>query len=136
MCSSDLPAALARVNAKTHVPANAILAYAVVVTLLAATGTFMSLVKLANISALLMYLLCCLGVIGLRRRKVRLERAPFTIPGGSVVPWLAAAAIVALLSTVTFAEFRAIAIALVVAVGLYAMRARRGARADGATGTT
>jgi len=128
-----LPPALARVNGKTHVPANAILAYAVVVTLLAATGTFMSLVKLANISALLMYLLCCLGVVGLRRRNVRLESAPFTIPGGAVVPWLAAAAIVALLSTVTFAEFRAIAIALMIAAGLYVLRARRGRRADGKT---
>jgi amino acid transporter len=120
-----LPAALSRVNEKTHAPANAIIAYALVVTLLAATGTFLSLVKLANIAALLMYFLCCVGVLQLRRKNVRLENAPFTIPGGAVVPWVAAAAIVALLSTVTFDEFKAIGVALLVATVLYGMRAKR-----------
>ena len=120
-----LPAMLSRVNPRTRVPANAIVAYALVVTALAASGTFMSLVKLANIAALLMYFLCCVGVIGLRRRKVRLEREPFTIPGGAVVPWLAAAAIVALLSTVTLEEFKAIAITLVIAILLYGARMLR-----------
>jgi len=88
----------------------------------------MSLVVLANVAALLMYLLCCLGVFGLRRRHVRLEAEPFTMPGGAVVPWFAAAAIVALLSTVTFDEFVAIAIALAVAVLLYGARLLRTSR--------
>jgi APA family basic amino acid/polyamine antiporter len=82
-------------------------------------------VKLANISALLMYLLCCLGVVALRRKNVRLEAEPFRIPGGAVVPWLASAAIIVLLSAVSFDEFKAIGIALVIAVALYALRARR-----------
>lgn len=120
-----LPAALARVHPGTRTPVNAIFAYAAVVTTLAASGTFGSLLILANIGALLMYLLCCLAVLGLRRRNVRLESPPFRMPGGAVVPWLAAAAIVALLSTITFAEFRAIAIALGVAVVLYALRRGR-----------
>ena len=119
-----LPRALARVNPTTQVPSLAILAYAGVVTLLAATGTFASLVVLANIAALLMYLLCCLGVIGLRRRGVRLAAEPFTIPGGAIVPWLATAAILALLSTSNVAEIRAIGIALAVSVVLYFIRAR------------
>ena len=109
-----LPRALARVNPATQVPSLAILAYAAVVTLLAATGTFASLVVLANIAALLMYLLCCLGVIGLRRRGVRLAAEPFTIQGGAIVPWLATAAILALLSTSNMAEIRAIADRVVV----------------------
>ena len=71
-------------------------------------------------------LLCCLAVIGLRRRRVRLEAEPFTIPGGALVPWLASAAILALLSTASLAEVRAVGIALAVAVGLYVLRARRG----------
>ncbi|MDP2958799.1 MAG: APC family permease [Longimicrobiales bacterium] len=124
-----LPGALARVNAKTHVPTHAILAYAAVVTALAASGTFLTLVQLANISALLMYLLCCLGVIGLRRRQVRLEAEPFTIPGGAIVPWLASAAILALLSTATLGEVKAVGVALLVAVALYVLRARRGGSA-------
>jgi L-asparagine transporter-like permease len=108
--------------------------YAVVVTMLAASGTFMSLVKVANISALLMYLLCCLGVVALRRKNVRLEAKPFTIPGGALVPWLASAAILALLSTVSFDEFKAIGIALVISVALYALRSVRGRATGGATG--
>lgn len=119
-----LPRVLARVNPATQVPSLAILAYAAVVTLLAATGTFASLVVLANIAALLMYLLCCLGVIGLRRRGVRLAAEPFTIPGGAIVPWIATAAILALLSTSNMAEIRAIGIALAVSVVLYFIRAR------------
>lgn len=129
-----LPSALSRISPATHVPTNAILVYAVVVTMLAASGTFMSLVKVANISALLMYLLCCLGVVALRRKNVRLEAKPFTIPGGALVPWLASAAILALLSTVSFDEFKAIGIALVIAVALYALRSVRGRATGGATG--
>lgn len=124
-----LPAALSQVNPRTHAPTNAILAYGAVVAALAVSGTFGSLVILANIGALLMYLLCVLAVLGLRRKKVRLEGEPFTIPGGAVVPWAAAAAIVALLWTITWEEFRAIGIALAVAALLYAVRVRRKAPA-------
>lgn len=120
-----LPRALARVTPRTRVPANAIVAYGVVVLILSASGTFTSLLVLANSGALLMYLLCCLAVLGLRRRNVRLEQPPFTIPGGAVVPWLATAAIVALLSTLTLKEFAAIGIALAIAVALYAFRTRQ-----------
>ena len=81
-----LPAALSKVNPATGAPANAIIVYAIVVTLLATSGTFTQLVPFANIAALLMYLLCCLGVIGLRRKNVRLAATPFTIPGGVIVP--------------------------------------------------
>ncbi|MBM4194846.1 MAG: APC family permease [Gemmatimonadetes bacterium] len=119
-----LPAALGRVNERTGVPAAAVAAYALAVTALAVTGTFASLVPLANIAALLMYLFCCLGVIGLRKKNIRLDESPFRIPGGAVVPWVAAAAIVVLLSTSTATEWAYIGGALAVAVALYALRAR------------
>ena len=128
-----LPSVLARVNPVTHVPANAILAYAAVVTVLAISGTFTSLLILANIGALIMYVMVCLSVIGLRRRQVQLEAAPFTVRGGAVVPWLAAAALVALLSTVTLAEFRAIGVVLAVAVALYFARRKRPGTSSGGT---
>ncbi|MDA1082172.1 MAG: APC family permease [Gemmatimonadetes bacterium] len=124
------PAILARVNPKTQVPSNAILAYSAVVTVLAVTGTFTSLLILANIGALLMYVLVCLSVIPLRSKNVRLAGEPFRVPGGTIVPWLAAAALVALLSTITFAEFRAMGIALAVAVALYFVRRGRAATAS------
>lgn len=124
-CDGYLPSVLARVEPRTQVPANAIMGYGAVVLLISASGSFASLLVLANSGALLMYLLCCLAVLGLRRRNVRLEQEPFTIPGGAVVPWLAAAAIATLLSTVTLREFRAIAIALAVATLVYFVRRRR-----------
>jgi amino acid transporter len=114
-----LPSLISRVHPVTRVPTNAILLFSAIITLLSATGTFTSLLVLANVSALLMYLLCCLAVLGLRYRNIRLEGAPFTIPGGIAVPVLASIAIVGLLSTVTFLEYRAIAIALLVAAILY-----------------
>lgn len=120
-----LPKILARVTEASHVPVNAIVTYGAAVFILAASGTFKSLVILGNIGALLMYLLCCLAVVGLRRKNVRLDREPFTIRGGAAVPWLGAAAVATLLSTVTFAEFRAIGIALAIAVALYFLRNRR-----------
>lgn len=120
-----LPSALAQIHPRTQVPRNAIIAYAITVLALAVSGSFMSLVGIANIGALLMYLLCVLAVLGLRRKNVRLEAEPFRVPGGAVVPWLAAAAILALLSTITGPEFRAMGIALGIAIFLYFVRARR-----------
>lgn len=120
-----LPSALARVHPGSQVPRNAIIVYGIAVAALAVSGTFMSLVNIANIGALLMYLLCVLAVLGLRRKNVRLEAEPFRVPGGAIVPWLAAAAILALLSTITGPEFRAIGIALGIAIFLYAVRSRR-----------
>jgi amino acid transporter len=53
-----LPAALARVHQTYHTPATAIIVYAAVVAALAISSTFAQLVVLANVSALLLYLLC------------------------------------------------------------------------------
>jgi APA family basic amino acid/polyamine antiporter len=120
-----LPAPLARVNEKTGVPTNAVIAYGVVVAAFAASGTFSSLAIVANGGALLMYLFCVLAVLGLRRKNVRLEREPFRVPGGAVVPWIAAAAIVALLSTIKAEEFKAVGITLAIAIVLYWLRSLR-----------
>jgi APA family basic amino acid/polyamine antiporter len=120
-----LPAPLARVNEKTGVPTNAVIVYGIVVAAFAATGTFNSLAIVANGGALLMYLFCVLAVLGLRRKNIRLEGEPFRVPGGAVVPWLAAAAIVALLSTIKVEEFKAVGITIAIAVVLYWLRSLR-----------
>jgi APA family basic amino acid/polyamine antiporter len=119
-----LPAALAKVNPKTHVPAAAIVAHAVAVSALAISGTFESLAILSNISALLLYLLCSAAVLELRRRDVREAGEPFRIPGGAAVPVLSMLVIVFLLSNATWAEMRSIGIALLIAVALYLLRRR------------
>jgi amino acid transporter len=124
-----LPAALARVNPKTHVPAAAIVAHAAAVSALAISGTFESLAILSNISALLLYLLCSAAVLELRRRDVREAGEPFRIPGGAAVPVLSMLVILFLLSNATGAEMRSIGIALLIAVALYLLRRRTPAAA-------
>jgi amino acid transporter len=92
-----LPRPLARVHAGFGTPHVAILAQAVIVSLIALTGTYIRLVILADVAVLMVYLGCCVGAAVLRRRNVRAEGEPFLMPGGSVVPWLAAAVIALLL---------------------------------------
>ena len=46
---------------------------------------------------LVLYLVCCVAVLVLRKRNVATGGTPFSIPGGPVVPVLAIAAIVWLL---------------------------------------
>jgi hypothetical protein len=50
---------------------------------------------------------------------------PFEIPGGAIVPALAAAAILFLLSSVTAKEWTVLVVVVVVASGLYAGSAMR-----------
>jgi APA family basic amino acid/polyamine antiporter len=119
-----LPSALARVSPSTGVPTNAVLVYALVVATLAVTGSFTSLAILANAGGLLLYGLCVLAVLGLRRKNIRLTQEPFTIPGGALVPWLSIAAILVLLSTIKLEEYTAVASVLATASIVYAIRAR------------
>ena len=64
------------------------------------SSSFTQLAVLANVAALTLYLMCVAASYELQRRDVRDEGAiPFAVPGGPVVPILAAAVIVWLLST-------------------------------------
>ena len=54
--------------------------YAAVVALLAISSSFERLVIMANVSALLLYLLCVAASYQLQRRDVRMAGAPFTFP--------------------------------------------------------
>ena len=58
----------------------------------------MKLAIIANVAILLVYLGCCLAVWRLRRLDAGGAEQPFVMPGGGVVPWVAAALIVALLA--------------------------------------
>jgi len=77
-----LPRSLARVHRTHHTPHVAIM---------------------ADVAILLVYLACCLGVWRLRRLDVGGGSAdkPFVMPAGRVLPWVAAALIVALLARAT-----------------------------------
>jgi amino acid transporter len=100
-----LPRWLAHVHPRWHSPDAAILIYTTVAFLLSLTSTFASLAIMANVAALLLYIICCAAAWELMRRNVRTEAAPFTFPGASIVPILSIIAIIWILSHATAWEF-------------------------------
>ena len=100
-----LPRFLAAVHPVHRTPHVAIAVQGVIVSLIALTGTYVKLAIMADVAILLVYLACCLGAWRLRQRNVAAQGTPFRMPGGGVVPWLAAALIVGLLATATAPEW-------------------------------
>lgn len=92
------PRPLARVHPVYRTPYVAIAVQGVIVFLIAVTGSYVKLAILADVAILIVYLACCVGADRLRRRNAGAEGNPFVMPGGRVVPWLAAALIVWLLA--------------------------------------
>jgi APA family basic amino acid/polyamine antiporter len=127
-----LPRPLGAVHPRTRVPHYAIVTYGVIGALLALTGTFASLVFLASVSNMLLYVACCAAAWELERR-ARTVHDP-TRPGRSgVIPLLAVLGLVGVLCYSTLRELLAVSVVLVVASILYWMTAagRRAARTGG-----
>jgi len=124
-----LPRFLGLVHERYRTPHVAIVLHATLCALLALTGTFASLSVLVVLLTLLVYLACCLATIQLQRRDVRADGAiPFKVPGGPVIPILASAIIIWLMSSSTHQEFTALAVMLgVVTVVFFIMRLQRAA---------
>jgi basic amino acid/polyamine antiporter, APA family len=96
-----LPRRLAAVHRAFHTPHIAIAIQGIIVCAIAITGTYVKLAIVANVSILLVYLGCCLAIVRLRRVDAGGTDKPFVMPGGRVVPWVAAGLIVALLVRAT-----------------------------------
>lgn len=126
-----LPRFLGVVHERYRTPYVAIGLHAALCALLALTGTFASLAVLVVLLTLLVYLACCLATIQLQRRDVRADGAvPFKVPGGPVIPILASAIIIWLMSSSTRQEFMALAVMLAVStVVFFVMRLQRTAPA-------
>jgi amino acid transporter len=114
-----LPAVIARVHPRTRAPWVAILVQSGLVASLALTSTFEKLALLANLSALILYALCCGAVFPLRWRNVRSQGEPFRVP--LVVPCLAILAILGLFATFQREEWAAVGISLVGASTLFGL---------------
>jgi APA family basic amino acid/polyamine antiporter len=114
-----LPRVFARVHPRFHTPHVAIACYAVIVAALAISLSFTRLAVLANVAALSLYLLCVAGSWELRRRDVRMGGTPFVAPGGPIVPLLAVAVILWLLSQATRREFAVEALVVAIATVIY-----------------
>jgi amino acid transporter len=103
-----LPSALAAVHPQYKSPGPAIVVQSLLTLALAASGTFERLAMLANVSALALYLGCALAAWRLRAAGVTAGGgAPFHVPMGAVVPWLACGVIAWLLTGLTRNEWLA-----------------------------
>ena len=122
-----LPSPIATVHPVRRTPTVAIAVHAIACCALAITGSFESLLVLATLATLLVYLACCVAAFELRRRNIQTgDGVPFRIPGGPAVPVLASAVVVWLISSATRAEFMALGwMMLVSTVLFFAMKASR-----------
>jgi L-asparagine transporter-like permease len=77
---------------------------------MAVSGGFKQLAIIASASSLLLYLGVVLSTIKLRRMKAHDTQKGFRVPGGVMIPLIAAAAIIWLLSHLTKAELTGIGI--------------------------
>ena len=114
-----LPPVFARVHQRYDTPAVAIAVQCAMTFIVAVTSGFATLAILSNIAVLVLYLFCCIAAWELRRKNVQAGGTPFRIPGGPVVPFLAVAVIVWILSNATVKEFSVIGGVLVIASLLF-----------------
>ncbi|MEP6491414.1 MAG: amino acid permease [bacterium] len=128
-----LPSPLASIHSRFKTPYVAIVAQTLIVIVLALTGGFERLAVIAVGTILIMYAACCAGVLELRRRGVEEGGTPFRIPLSGVVPVLAIAVIVALLTSLDAEAWRACLVVVGVGVVVYvtSLPSRRAARAAG-----
>lgn len=122
-----LPEVIGSVHGRYRTPHVAILIHAVLCAAFAVSGSFTALVVLAVLATLIVYLICCLATIQLQRKNIRAEGAvPFSVPGGPVIPILASAIVIWLMTASTRQEFIAMGVMLIVETLIYLlMRARR-----------
>ena len=114
-----LPRWLAHVHSSWRSPDAAILVYCTVALFLSLTSTFASLAVMANVAALLLYIICCAAAWELIRRNVRTETPPFTFPGARIIPVLSMIAIIWILSHATAWEFEVNGAVFVAGSALY-----------------
>nr|MCU0623058.1 APC family permease [Gemmatimonadaceae bacterium] len=114
-----LPRGLSTVHPTHRTPWVALIAQISLVALLAVVNEFEALAVISNVAALLVYGGCALAGWQLKRRGVRLEEAPFSIPGGPIVPILACLGIAGLLASVTWEEWRVLFAVIAAALAIF-----------------
>ncbi len=120
----QLPRVLSRLHPRFGTPAASIVTYTLLCALVAWTGSFRQLVIVATSGTLLLYLICCLGLLRLRAKRVETDGEPFRAPGGPFVPIAASAIIVWMLSTLELKELAAALVLVGVSGTFYGLRRR------------
>jgi amino acid transporter len=119
------PRALASVHPVWHTPHVAIVVYALIALGLGVSGSVERLAVLTNLSSLLVYVGVALAAWALQKRDVRLQRDPFRLPGGPLIPLVTLAAVAAVIAAaVSGTEWMAVGAALVIASVAYGLRTR------------
>jgi amino acid transporter len=121
-----ISARVAAIHPRYRTPHVAIALQSALACVLAVGSGFTRLAILANVSVLILYLLCCIATLELRRRDVHAGGTPFRVPGGPVIPVLGVLVILWLLSSATLRELTTVAGVLVVATAVYLLT-RKGA---------
>jgi basic amino acid/polyamine antiporter, APA family len=138
--NGDLPRWFGWIHPVYRTPSNAILFCGVLALVLALTGSFVTLAAVSAIARLVMYLAVCLATLVLRRRDreiaaqvgahfsdAGLPVAPpqFTVPGGPVIPVVAAVVSFGILAGATQAQLVAGGAALAAGAVLYFLAPKR-----------
>jgi amino acid transporter len=100
-----LPRWFAHVHPQFRSPDVAIIVYAVMAFALSLSSSFEGLAVMANVAALLLYLLCCAAAWQLVRSNVRTDGRPFGFRGAQIFPFIGIALIVWILAHATSKEF-------------------------------
>jgi APA family basic amino acid/polyamine antiporter len=93
------------------------------------SGSFRQLVIISSSGTMLLYLVCCLGLLRLRARNVAMAGEPFRAPGGPYVPLAASAIMVWMLTTLEWKELAEAAGLVIVSGAIYGIRERMRANA-------
>jgi amino acid transporter len=125
----QLPRPIATIHPRYGTPAVAIGVYATICAVMALTGTFRQLSTMASAGTLILYFICCLGVLRLRARGVTSEGSAFRVPFGPVIPLCACAIILWMLSTLTSIELWTALVFVCVVGSAYAVQEFRRQRA-------
>jgi amino acid transporter len=123
-----LPAPLASIHPRFHTPHVAIVLQTIIVIILSASGSFETLAVIANGSILIVYAVCCIAVIQLRRLGVQQTGTPFRIPFAAAIPIVAFLIIARILASLSPGEWKALLMIVALAVVIFAasMPSRRG----------
>jgi APA family basic amino acid/polyamine antiporter len=97
-----LPAFLGRVSARGFVPANAVIAYVIVASGLALSGSFLALIVASALNSAAIYVLACAAAYQLHRRRVALSGPPLNFVA---LPVIAVCGVAAMLGVILAAEW-------------------------------
>jgi amino acid transporter len=122
-----LPKWFAGVHEVYKTPSHSVIFFGVASFVLASWGSFAFLASMSVLSRLLVYLLC-IGAIPRLRRKYGMSQARFHLPGGYLIPVLAATVCIWLLTQVSLEAVLSTALFLALGGVLYLVARREAGR--------